>query len=71
MGTKTFRVTGEMVDDATGKTDWKGVNENAGLDNLTACDMQDLLQTGYIDPLRAKGRAFAQAKADSAAQATS
>lgn len=69
MGLKTFRVTATVIDEETGKSDSTVYVEQEHQTNLGVCDLQDLLSDTYGVALRQKGRAFAQAKADSAAAA--
>jgi|GEM_PF-2436717 len=67
MGTKTFRVTAQVIDETSGKTDSTTTVEQNGQSSLGVCDLQDLLMSTYGAGLSAKGRAFAQAKADAEA----
>lgn len=73
MGTKTFRVTAQVIDETSNKVDSTTSVEQNGQTSLGVCDLQDLLMSSYGAALSAKGRAFAQAKADADAggQATS
>lgn len=64
MGTKSFRVTAEVIDEATGKVDSTLSVEQNGQNSQGVCDLQDTLLSTYGAALSAKGRAFAQCKTD-------
>lgn len=64
MGMKTFRVSAQVIDEATGKVDSTLSVEQNGQNSLGVCDLQDTLLSTYGAALSAKGREFAQAKAD-------